>query len=55
MMNILPIYKVSRTIEPHRESEREYLIRMARMHHLEERRRNRRRILSRITRGRAAA
>jgi hypothetical protein len=55
MMNILPIYKASRTIEPHRESEREYLIRMARMRHLEERRQNRRSILSRITRGRAAA
>ena len=54
MMNILPIYKPRSTIEPRRESEREYLIRMARMRHLEERRRNRRSILSRITRGRVA-
>jgi hypothetical protein len=55
MMNILPIYQASKTVEPHRESEREYLIRMARMRNLEERRAKRRGILRRITRGRAAA
>jgi len=55
MMNILPIYQARKTVEPRRESEREYLIRMARMRNLEERRARRRSILSRITRGRAAA
>jgi hypothetical protein len=55
MMNILPIYQASKTQKPARESEREYLIRMARMRDLEERRARRRSILSRITRGRAAA
>jgi hypothetical protein len=53
MMNLLPIYQASRTVEPRRESEREYLIRMARMRDLEERRERRRSVLSRITRGRA--
>jgi hypothetical protein len=54
MMNILPIYQASKTVEPHRESEREYLIRMARMRDLEDRRAARRGVISRITRGRAA-
>jgi hypothetical protein len=54
MMNIFPIYQASRTVDTHRESEREYLIRMARMRNLEDRRARRRSILSRITRGRAA-
>jgi len=54
MINILPIYQASRTSEPRRESEREYLIRMARVRNLEERRGRRRSILNRITRGRAA-
>jgi hypothetical protein len=54
MMNILPIYQASRIAQPRRESEREYLIRMARMRDLEERRDRRRSILSRITRGRAS-
>jgi hypothetical protein len=54
MMNILPIYKSQQMVDPRRESEREYLIRMARMRTLEERRDRRRSVLSRITRGRAS-
>jgi 16S rRNA U516 pseudouridylate synthase RsuA-like enzyme len=54
MINILPIYRASKPIHPRRESEREYLIRMARMRDLEDRRAARRGILHRITRGRAA-
>jgi len=53
MINILPIYQVSKQSNPRRESEREYLVRMARMRDLEQRRANRRSVLSRI-RDRAA-
>jgi len=54
MLNFLPIYQASRPARPHRESERDYLIRMARVHDREHRRGNRRGVLRRITRGRAA-
>ena len=54
MMNILPIYQARKPERPQRESERDYLLRIARMRDVEERRANRRRILSRLTRGRAA-
>ena len=55
MINYLPIYQASdRKREPRKETEREYLIRMARLRNLEERRSQRRGILSRIGRGRAA-
>lgn len=53
MINILPIYTASRPSKPRRESEREYLLRVARIRDMEERRANRRGILSRI-RDRAA-
>jgi hypothetical protein len=53
MINILPIYQASKPSHPRRESERDYLIRMARLRNLEDRRANRRSVLSRI-RGRAA-
>jgi hypothetical protein len=53
MINILPIYQASKPSHPRRESERDYLIRMARLRNLEDRRANRRSVLSRI-RDRAA-
>ncbi|HET7428973.1 MAG TPA: hypothetical protein VFJ66_05940 [Gaiellales bacterium] len=53
MINILPIYQASKPSKPRRESEREYLIRMAQLRQLEERRANRRSVLRRI-RDRAA-
>ena len=53
MINILPIYQTSKPSNPRRESEREYLLRIARIRDLEERRASRRSILSRI-RDRAA-
>jgi hypothetical protein len=53
MINILPIYQSRQSSHPRRESEREYLLRMARMRDLEDRRANRRSIVSRI-RDRAA-
>jgi hypothetical protein len=54
MINFLPIYQASKPPRPHRESERDYLIRMARAYDREDRRGKRRGILRRITRGRAA-
>ena len=54
MLNYLPIYQASKPPRPGRESERDYLIRMARAHDREERRGKRRGVLRRITRGRAA-
>jgi hypothetical protein len=54
MMNILPIYQSRKPEGPRRESERDYLLRIARMRDLEDRRAKRRRILNRVTRGRAA-
>jgi hypothetical protein len=48
MINILPIYTASKPTHPRRESERDYLIRMARMRDLEDRRANRRGVLRRI-------
>jgi len=54
MMNILPIYQARKHDRPTRESERDYLLRIARMRDLEDRRAKRRRILSRVTRRRAA-
>jgi hypothetical protein len=50
MMNILPIYQAAIKKQPHRESERDYLIRMARMRQAEERRANRRNVIRRIAR-----
>ena len=54
MMNLYPIYQSRKESAPSRESERDYLLRIARMRDLEERRANRRRVLRRLTRGRAA-
>jgi hypothetical protein len=54
MLKYLPIYQASRPPRSRRESERDYLIRMARTHEREERRWRRRGVLRRITRGRAA-
>jgi hypothetical protein len=48
MINFLPIYQASKPSNTRRESERDYLIRMARLRDLEERRANRRSVLSRI-------
>ena len=53
-MNLYPIYQSRKEPAPPRESERDYLLRIARMRDLEERRANRRRVIRRITRGRAA-
>jgi hypothetical protein len=55
MLNYLPIYQASnKKREPRRETEREYLIRMARMRNMEDRRTQRRGILGRIGRRRTA-
>ncbi|HEV8157058.1 MAG TPA: hypothetical protein VGP67_16135 [Gaiellales bacterium] len=54
MINYLPIYQASKPSQPRRESERDYLIRMARAYDREDRRGRRRGVLRRITRGRAA-
>jgi hypothetical protein len=50
MRNFMPIYQPSHTNQPRRESERDYLLRMARVRQAEERRANRRNVLRRITR-----
>ena len=54
MIKYLPIYQAYKPPRPRRESERDYLIRMARAHEREERRGKRRGVLRRINRGRAA-
>jgi hypothetical protein len=54
MIKYLPIYHASKPPRPRRESERDYLIRMARAHDREHRRGKRRGVLRRIIRGRAA-
>jgi hypothetical protein len=54
MIKYLPIYQAAKPSRPRRESERDYLIRMARVHDREDRRGKRRGVLRRITRGRAA-
>ena len=54
MITFLPIYQASKPSHPRRESERDYLIRMARAHDREDRRGKRRGVLRRITRGRDA-
>lgn len=48
-MNMLQFY-TPRPERPHRESEREYLLRVARQHELEERRQRRSNVLRRLTR-----
>jgi hypothetical protein len=55
MINIYPIYHARKPEAPQRESERDYLLRIARMRELEDRRANRRGILTRITRRRGRA
>jgi hypothetical protein len=54
MITFLPIYQASQPSRPRRESERDYLIRMARAQDREDRRGMRRGVLRRITRRRAA-
>jgi hypothetical protein len=54
MITFLPIYQASKPSRSRRESERDYLIRMARAHDREDRRGSRCGVLRRITRGRAA-
>jgi hypothetical protein len=52
MNNFFPIYQAPKHQRPRRESEREYLLRVARETELEARRERRRKVLGRITRGR---
>jgi hypothetical protein len=54
MIKYLPIYQTAKPSHPRRESERDYLIRIARAYDREDRRGKRRGVLRRITRGRAA-
>ena len=50
MINFLPIYHASKRQHPRRESERDYLIRMARLREQEQRREGRRNVLRRLSR-----